>query len=132
MGQRAVPIRPVEAAAIARLLEVLDEQKVSRRALAERAGIPRTRTASILNGEVSCSMSDFVDFCSALGLRASAVVRDAEARLAQTPTEADDFDWDAEIARNLREREEAARILANYDLAAHNVDDSLDDDNANV
>lgn len=63
-------------------------------------------------------MSDFVDFCSALGLRASAVVRDAEARLAQTPTEADDFDWDAEIARNLREREEAARILASYDLAA--------------
>ena len=48
------------------------------------------------------------------------------------PTEAEDFDWDAEIARNLREREEAARILANYDLAAHNVDDSLDDDNANV
>ncbi|MDU5874596.1 MAG: hypothetical protein E6Z28_06140 [Actinomyces urogenitalis] len=39
----------------------------------------------------------------------------AEKSVGTTP---DDFDWDAEIARNLREREEAARILAAYDLAA--------------
>lgn len=82
MGQRAVPIRQVERAAIALLLEALDESGLSRRALAEKAGVQRTRTASILNGDVTCSLSDFVDLCTALGLRASAVLREAESRQA--------------------------------------------------
>ena len=85
MGQRAVPARPVEAAAIARLLEVMAERDVSRRGLAEIAGIPRTRVATIFKGEVSCSVSDFVDFCSALGLRASSVIRGAEEVVAADP-----------------------------------------------
>lgn len=44
----------------------------------------------------------------------------------------DPGDWDGEVERNLREREEGARIAASFDVAAHNVEDSVDDDNANL
>lgn len=123
-------VGPFGEAVAAILKDATHSRDTRLQVIGDHAGLSVAQVSRMLNGQKVITLDEYVSICESLKLDPEKVF--AEARLAQTPTEAEDFDWDAEIARNLREREEAARILANYDLAAHNVDDSLDDDNANV
>ncbi|WP_172121020.1 hypothetical protein [Actinomyces faecalis] len=118
--------------------------------IGDHVSLSVAQISRMLNGQKVITLDEYVGMCEVLHLDPKKIIAearlalapaapaatndDSEARLAEaapaiTPH---DFDWDAEIARNLREREEAARVLATYDLAANEVDDSVDDDNANV
>ncbi|WP_315503675.1 helix-turn-helix transcriptional regulator [Actinomyces radicidentis] len=73
-----VDIDDFERRAVARVWALADERGWSRRELAERSGMTRSRTQYVLAGERSCSMTAFERMCSALGVRPSAVIGEVE------------------------------------------------------
>ena len=88
MGMRRIEPGRLNAALVAILREELGARGWSVRQLAERSGIPRTRTHGTLVGERPLNVDELTAFCGALELTAWRVVRRAEApsaRGAETP-----------------------------------------------
>lgn len=73
-----VEIDDFERRAVACVLALAEERGWSRRELAERSGLTRSRTQYVLAGERSCSMTAFERMCSALGVLPSTVVGEVE------------------------------------------------------
>lgn len=86
MGMRRIEPGRLNAALVAILREELGARGWSVRQLAERSGIPRTRTHGTLVGERPLNVDELTAFCGALELTAWRVVRRAEpAGGAETP-----------------------------------------------
>lgn len=79
MGMRRIEPGRLNAALVAILREELGARGWSVRQLAERSGIPRTRTHGTLVGERPLNVDELTAFCGALELTAWRVVRRAEA-----------------------------------------------------
>ena len=82
MGQKSLEADALSIA-IARILDrSKDEQGISFRELEERSGVSRARAQRCMKGERPFMIDDVEAIASALGLKASAVVREAEDSLA--------------------------------------------------
>ena len=88
MGMRRIEPGRLNAALVAILREELGARGWSVRQLAERSGIPRTRTHGTLVGERPLNVDELTAFCGALELTAWRVVRRAEAPSARGATPA--------------------------------------------
>ena len=82
MGSRAIEVDETERVAVGLIAEETERRGWSGRRLAAESGITKARIALLLRGERPTTMSDFDAMCRALGLRASEVIREAEAVVA--------------------------------------------------
>lgn len=82
MGQKSLEADALSIAIACILDRSKDEQGISFRELEERSGVSRARTQRCMKGERPFMIDDVEAIASALGLKASAVVREAEDSLA--------------------------------------------------
>ncbi|WP_170166866.1 helix-turn-helix domain-containing protein [Actinomyces bovis] len=78
MGIRKIPIDDVEQAVVSALKTHAQDQGLSLRSLADATGLGKSRLGDLFNGLTSCTMTDLERLCSALGLRPSSVLSEAE------------------------------------------------------
>lgn len=82
VGVRKIPIDDVEQAVVLALKTYAQDRGLSLRSLADATGLGKSRLGDLFNGFTSCTMTDLERLCSALGLRPSAVLSEAEAVVA--------------------------------------------------
>lgn len=141
MGRRPLEVGQLQPLLAERINDVASELGVSGRALAEQIGVGKDRVLAVLASNQAMTVNELDAMCRALGLTASEVVREAEEAVARAEDSAvvepasggaEVVDWRTEAARVRAERERGARIAASMAAAAQHIDDSVDDDNANV
>lgn len=141
MGVKALKIGDLEREVAVKIRDAVDAAGWTPAQLAREASITKARVYTLLDSESPMTITTFAAMCRALGLTASEVVREAEEAVARAEGSAvvepasggaEVVDWRTEAARVRAERERGARIAASMAAAAQHIDDSVDDDNANV